>query len=106
MSGAVLLGRIVWSAERALLLRSHGQELWFTRGEGRSLVHLTIGGVIQVTFAELTSLLGRAFLFLALPFPFRRTCVPQVTTVGGLSARISPWGGGTVEVSVDVKSGR
>ncbi|CAM9407374.1 unnamed protein product [Ectocarpus sp. 12 AP-2014] len=34
------------------------------------------------------------------------TCVPRVTTVGGLSAFICPWGGGGVEVSVDVKSGR
>lgn len=39
-------------------------------------------------------------------FPVARTYVPRVTTVGGLSACICPWGGGSVEVSVDVKSGR
>ncbi|CAN0495572.1 unnamed protein product, partial [Ectocarpus sp. 8 AP-2014] len=33
-------------------------------------------------------------------------CVPRVTTVGGLSAYICPWGGRGVQVSVDVKSGR
>lgn len=69
-------------------------------------MHLTSGEVIRAMLVDLTSLFRRAFLILALPFLFRRTCVPQVTTVGGLSARISPWGGGTVEVSVDVKSGR
>lgn len=78
----------------------------FSRGKGNALVHLTTSGVVQVMLGELPSLLEHAFLFLALPFRFPRTCVPRVTTVGGLSARICPWGGGTVEVSVDVKSGR
>lgn len=66
-------------------------------------------GLVERLLVELTrNPLGTHEPDFGLPLPFLlpRTCVPRVSTVGGLSACICPWGGGSVEVSVDVKSGR